>query len=195
MFDAVIKSAAVGFGMAALSLAWAGAAEAQSLRDRQVCYKTAEYDNGYTRVVLNVKFHSYLPTSSKYSAPQSVWEADGKHAYLEGNKNRMAVVDGAVVVSKGDSYQPKGAHLGLESIWVRGARTDKHLAPEGGPPKPIDWDCTSSDANPTPKIWYCSILTQQDGKVLPATLERLNKPDQYCDVFQDTQDYDHKGNR
>jgi hypothetical protein len=33
---------------------------------------------------------------------------------------------------------------------------------------------------------YCSILTQQDNKLLLATLARLNKPDEYCAVFQDT---------
>src|SRR4051812_1413946 len=62
--------------------------------DARVCYRTLEAEP--TRIVLDVKLHSQLATTNT-GGRQVVWDALGKHAYTEGGKNRMAVVDGAVV--------------------------------------------------------------------------------------------------
>lgn len=146
--------------------------------DRSVCYRNKDKYDDTTRIVLNVKFHSWLSRS------QAVFEADGKHSFVDYGKNRMAVFDGAVVTSRGAPYQPKGAHLGGESYWVRGAYPP---APQGGPRNPIEWDCTSADYTATPDVWYCTIT--YDYKNIPFNLERLPYPDKFCDVFQDTFDY------
>ena len=168
---------AVGLALAATGLLAAGPAWA----DSTVCYRNKADYNDSTRIVLNVKFHSWL------TGRQAVYEADGKHAFVENYKNRMAVFDGAVVTSRGLKYQPPGAHLGGESYWVRGAYPP---AAQGGPTTPIEWDCTSAEYSATPQIWYCTI-TGGTGKPDPIayTLERLPYPDQYCDTFQDTVDY------
>jgi hypothetical protein len=141
-------------------------------KDRPVCYQNYNDPYDSTRIVLDVKFHS------KITAKQAVYEADGKHALLINNYNRMAVFDGAVVTSSGYGYQPKGAHLGGESYWVRSAS-------DGAPTTPIAWDCSSPGANATPDVWYCSLAGGASG---PYTLKRVAYPDQdrLCDTFQDT---------
>jgi len=93
---------AFGLALAATGLLAAGPAWA----DSTVCYRNKADYNDSTRIVLNVKFHSWL------TGRQAVYEADGKHAFVENYKNRMAVFDGAVVTSRGLKYQPPGAHLG-----------------------------------------------------------------------------------
>jgi hypothetical protein len=155
----------------------AGPAAAQS-RDDAVCYKKRDGGSDTTRIVLDVKRHSRL------TAGQVVYEADGKHAFKESGKNRMAVFDGAVVTSRGDYDQPRGAHLGGESYWVRGAPAP---APQGGPSSPIEWDCTSDEYSATPRVWYCTIT----GGVATQgyNLERIDYRDYGCDVFQDTREY------
>jgi len=141
-------------------------------KDRAVCYQNYNDPYDTTRIVLNVKFHSWL------TAKQAVFEADGKHAFLKDKYNRMAVFDGAVVTSSGYGYQPKGAHLGGESYWVRSAS-------DGAPTTPIEWDCTSAEYSATPNTWYC---TRAGGASGPYTLKRVAYPDRdkLCDTFQDT---------
>jgi hypothetical protein len=167
-------------GASALLVLSAGSAWAQS-SDRRVCY--ADVDHPPTRIVLNVKFHSRLPTT-RNGGRQDVWDADGKHAYTEGYppKNRMAVFDGAVVTSSGGSSQPPGAHLGGTSYFVRGG-----AGPKGGQSSPIFWECTSDDWDPTPVTWYCTIFSD-NFKTLSATLKKVPVTKD-CDVFQDTKDY------
>ena len=176
------KFAAIALAVAVpVSLA-AGPAMAQ-YHDYPVCYRNKDDYKDTTRIVLNVKFHSRL------TGRQAVFEADGKHSFLDyyGGKffNRMAVFDGAVVTSRGHSYQPPGAHLGGESYWVR---PDHVYAPfpVGGPKTPIEWDCTSEESSSTPRVWYCNITGGAYGQF---TLERLDYPDKLCDVFQDTKDW------
>ena len=170
-FAAMVLAVAVPASLAAERVA------AQSY-DYPVCYRNKDKYDDTTRIVLNVKFHSRL------TGRQAVYEADGKHSFIEYGKNRMAVFDGAVVTSRGSSYQPKGAHLGCESYLGRGAYPP---APQGGPRNPIEWDCTSADYSSTPDVWYCTISF--DGKNIPYNLERLSYPDKLCDVFQDTYEY------
>jgi len=164
---------AFGLALAATGLFAAGPA----LADNSVCYRNKEDYSNTTRIVLDVKFHSRL------TGNQAVYEADGKHAFLDNYKNRMAVFDGAVVTSRGSKYQPPGAHLGGESYWVR---TSDSKA-QGGPPTPIEWDCTSAEYSPTPYIWYCTITGGAGTQNF--NLERLKYPDPYCDTFQDTVEY------
>ena len=127
---------AVALALAAPAWLAAGAVLAAPA-DYAVCYRNKADDTGKARIVLDVKFHSWL------TGRQAVYEADGKHAFLQDGKNRMAVFDGAVVTSRGSKYQPPGAHLGGESDWVRADLKD-------GPLSPIEWDCTSAEYNPTP---------------------------------------------
>jgi len=171
-------TAALGLSVAPLApggKAWANG-------EVRVCYKTREFEP--TRLVLDVKFHSQLATN-RSGGRQAVWDALGKHAYTESGKNRMAVVDGAVVVSSGSKSQPQGAHMGLTSLFVRGGGQ-----PIGGQPRPIFWDCTSNEVTATPFTWYCSAVLENDpGTTLSVTLDQLSAPDAACDVFQDTQDF------
>jgi hypothetical protein len=169
-------------------------AVAQSYRDVPVCYKTKEYNNDFTRLVLDIKYHSRLPTT-RAGGRQDVWDADGKHANTEKDpsgkpKNIMAVFDGAIVTSSGSKSgtysQLPGSHLGGTSYFVRGG---SGLGPKGGTQYPIYWECTSDEYSPAPKIFYCSIQSQGfGGTTMAATLEKLAAPDAYCDVFQDTKD-------
>ena len=110
MSKTIFHIAAAALAIPAALLLSVGSAQADS-RDQRVCY--ADTDHPPTRIVLDVKFHSRLPTTY-YGGRQSVYDADGKHAYTEGYppENRMAVFDGSIVTSSGSSYQPRGAHLG-----------------------------------------------------------------------------------
>lgn len=148
--------------------------------DKTICYASKEF--GTTRLVLDVKKHSDLTTTS---TKQVVYGALGKHSYTEGYgptyKEYMAVAHGAVVVSKTDYYNPyreTGAHLGLISEWVR--------APGYGNPNPINWDCTSSEQSATPATWTCNVLV--DGKVLTGNLYAVYR-DPLCGAFQDGSAY------
>ncbi|MGE3290060.1 MAG: hypothetical protein AB7I59_24450 [Geminicoccaceae bacterium] len=135
--------------------------------DQPVCYKNKDKYDDTTRIVLNVKKFSRL------TAGQTVYEADGKHSYKDGNYNRMAVFDGAVVTSLGFFGQPKGAHLGGESYWGR----------PGGPNQPIAWDCSSEQISSTPYVWYCTI-TGAANQTYNLVQTDPNK-DYLCNVFQD----------
>jgi hypothetical protein len=173
-FAATVLAVAVPASLAA------GPAMAQ-YNDHPVCYKKLHDNYDTTRIVLDVKFHSRL------TGGQAVFEADGKHSFVDDyRKFRMAVFDGAVVTSRGSRSQVRGAHLGGESYWVR----DKHLyspQPVGGPETPIEWDCTSDEHSATPRVWYCNITGGVPTQAF--NLERLDYPDRFCDVFQDTKDW------
>ena len=127
----VTRFSVFSFALAAPVILVVGSAAADP-----VCYRYLDNYSDSTRIVLDVK-----PTS-RLTARQVVFEADGKHSFLDAGKNRMAVFDGAVVTSRGTAYQPKGAHLGGESYWVRGANPK---AAQGGPASPIVWDCTTAE--------------------------------------------------
>jgi hypothetical protein len=146
--------------------------------DKPVCYRNKDKYDDTTRIVLNVKLHSRL------FSKQAVYEADGKHSYIDNYKARMAVFDGAVVTSPGAKYVAKGAHLGGESYWVRGA---PYPAAQGGPTSPIVWDCTSAEVSATPSVWYCTIGGGAGTQAY--NLERLERPDALCSVFQNGVDY------
>lgn len=183
MYSGILRASFVAFSLAGISLAPIEQAEA---RDYPVCYKTKEYEP--TRIVLDVAFHSRLPTT-RNTGRQEVWDADGKHAYTDNHKNVMAVFDGSIVTSAASRHhnaQPKGAHLGGTSYFVRGSGG---IGPSNGQPFPIFWECTSAESSPIPRTWYCTIRSENFNKNgLPVTLIRLRHPDKECDVFQDTYD-------
>jgi hypothetical protein len=166
------KYAAIALALTVpVALAGGPAKAAPYDRDRPVCYMPVGDSPEKTRIVLNVKLHSSLGYG------QAVYEADGKHSFVKDYKyNRMAVFDGAVVTSRGAYGQPKGAHLGGETYWVRDAS-------DGAPTSPVEWDCTSAEYSATPSIWYCKIAGARSGDY---NLQRLDYPDRYCNVFQDT---------
>jgi len=170
------KAIVIAHGLAAMAFLSAGAASANP-----VCY--ADTDHEPTRIVLDVKLHSKLDKFGK----QKVYEADGKHAYTEGDypkQPRMAVFDGAIVTSS-NRYWPTGAHLGGTSYFVR---FGSGHGPKGGQPYSIDWDCTTYEVSATPREWKCNIHSQNFG-FLNATLKKVYGYDPACDVFQDTVDY------
>jgi hypothetical protein len=171
---------AVAFGLLALPFAATNEAAAQS-PDVQVCYVVKEYPP--TRLVLNIKYHSRLPTTFA-GGNQATWDADGKHAYTASGKNLMAVFDGAVVTSTGTRWQPRGSHLGGTSYFVRGGGG---IGPSGGQQYPIFWECTSDEWRAAPDTFYCTIQSQAFARPLPATLEK-SRVTRECDVFQDTED-------
>jgi len=158
--------------------AWAAQSPAAVPGEASICY--ADTEHSPTRLVLDVKFHSRLPTS-KEGGRQAVWDADGKHAYTEGTQNRMAVFDGAIVTSSGGRSQLPGAHLGGTSYFVRGA---PGKGPQGGQADPVFWECTSDEPSPVPNTWLCTIRAESI-KTTSATLQKT-KVTKECDVFQDT---------
>ncbi len=183
MHALILRSSVAALGLVALAAIPVGQAAA---KDYPVCYKTKEYEP--TRLVLNVSYHSKLPTT-RYTGKQEVWDADGKHAYVENYKNVMAVFDGSVVTSAGGKYgygQPKGAHLGGTSYFVRGGTG---IGPSNGQQNPMFWECTSAEASPTPNTWSCTLKADNYKAGIPVTLIRLKYADKDCDVFQDTLDY------
>lgn len=183
MHALILRSSVAALGLVALA---AIPLEQAAARDYPVCYKTKEYEP--TRLVLNVSYHSKLPTT-RYTGKQEVWDADGKHAYVENYKNVMAVFDGSVVTSAGGKYgygQPKGAHLGGTSYFVRGGTG---IGPSNGQQNPMFWECTSAEASPTPNTWSCTLKADNFKDGVPVTLIRLKYADKDCDVFQDTLDY------
>jgi hypothetical protein len=187
MYRTALRLTTAVLGLAALTATTAGGALADGYGrgEQHACYATKEY--GYTRLVLDVKFHSALPVT-KWGGKQAAWDVAGKHSFVDDAKNNiMATVDGTVVTSGGTPYQSSGAHMGLTGLWVRGAPSP---APQGGPSQPQFWDCTSAETSATPGTWACTLL--DEGKPLTATLYKLQYPDQYCDVFQDTKVYPYK---
>jgi hypothetical protein len=179
----ILRSSVAALGLVALA---AIPLEQAAAKDYPVCYKTKEYEP--TRLVLNISYHSKLPTT-RYTGKQEVWDADGKQAYVENYKNVMAVFDGSIVTSAGGKYgygQPKGAHLGGTSYFVRGG---KGIGPSNGQQNPMFWECTSAEASPTPNTWSCTLKADNYKEGIPVTLIRLKNADKDCDVFQDTLDY------
>jgi hypothetical protein len=182
MYPVALRTSVLALGLAAMA---AIPFEQASARDFPVCYKTKEYEP--TRLVLNVAFHSRLPTT-KFTGKQEVWDAAGKHSYTENHKNVMAVFDGAVVTSaptKRGYGQPKGAHLGGTSYFVRGGTG---IGPQNGTQNPMDWECTSAEPSPIPSTWACTLKSDDYKSGIPVTLYRLKNADKECDVFQDTYD-------
>jgi len=189
--------------------------QAAAATDFPVCYKVVDrddnkaYNPGYyspERLVLDVAFHSYLKTT-RSNGRQTVYDADGKHTYWEGgsghNSNSdahtvMAVFDGAIVTSNYSWKQPKGAHLGGTSYFVRDPE-ERGYGPEGGPyDSPIHWECTSKQAQATPDTWRCTISYQTFGddhnsgqyEYRGVYLKKVkHNRDEKCDIFQDTDDY------
>ena len=180
MFALTLRAGALALGFAAMAVI---PFEQAAARDYPVCYKTKEYEP--TRLVLNVAFHSRLPTT-KYTGKQEVWDAAGKHAYTDKGKNVMAVFDGSIVTSAASRHgyaQPKGAHLGGTSYFVRGGTG---IGPANGTQNPMDWECTSAEPSPTPSSWACTLKSDDYKSGIPVTLIRLKNVDKDCDVFQDT---------
>jgi len=197
----------LALGAAALCLVPDGDASAQSASSESVCYKVVEqnhnqaYNPGYyspERLSLDILFHSRLKTTS--GNVQTVYDADGKHTYWEGGSghdydeddyNVMAVFDGAIVVASQTRKQPRGAHLGGTSYFVRDGGG---YGPGGGPyAKPLFWECTSDEARRAPDTWRCTITTGDDDYRGVYLKKVKHNRDEKCDIFQDTQRYQPPG--
>jgi hypothetical protein len=193
----------LALGVAAFSLAAIDKASAQAASSESVCYKVVEdndnraYNQGYyapERLVLDILFHSRLKTTR--NNVQTVYDADGKHTYWEGGAghdfddedfNVAAVFDGSIIVSSQVRKQPRGAHLGGTSYFVR---HEDGFGPSDGPyTRPIFWECTSNEARRAPDTWRCTITTgAADYKGVYLKKVKHDR-DEKCDIFQDTQRY------
>jgi hypothetical protein len=135
------------------------------------------------RFRLDVRKHSRLSTAQEervFQHPrQTAYRVNGKHVIFD----IIAAVDGTVVVGATSSASrrigPDGAHMGLHSIFVRGAGVFDFA-------RPVTVDCTTEEADATPNVWHCQSRNEFDIYHGFSTLTRVDvRADALCSVFED----------
>jgi hypothetical protein len=161
----------------------AAAATAAPLSDayaQSVCYKWDIFPD--ERIVLDVERHSILVKPYRpFGEMQTAYSVHGKHAFAWEGASLMAAATGTVVVSSPTSSTNGGhygAHLGLESEWVRG---DGEFWGDMFA-QPVDFDCTTDEISATPKTWHCE--TSNEFGVYHGDSHLHMVWDDACKIFQ-----------